>query len=876
MLRVFFPSLNNSPLWPVHVPHPAAPNSSRWRRLFNQRWLPIDRGLAPLAPPHLNPDRYPDRQAAVATLGQRALDGASLAELFQTTAQIVAESLQVPVCRIWQVLSDGNTLRPVALADTRNVSHPNALGMMQAISMLAQPWSAELLNATQPLYFTAAHFAAASETAAAETVETIPSPLYHLAPVGLSNGVALLIQGHPNSHGQQQPLALLEIYGFADPVVNAAGLEFAQAIGQLLASAIERYRTEGLLQIQSQILEQVASGATLTAIFNNLCLLVEAQSPGCKCSILQLDETGEFIVPAAAPSMPPEWMASLDGQPIGEYAGSCGTSLHRQKPVIVADISTDPLWENCRDFALDRNIRSMWSTPFFSQEGEVLGTFGIAHPTPSLPTPFHHQLIKTVTHLATIAAESRRTANQLQRQALYDGLTGLPNRIFFMRYLAEQLQAPEQPFALLFLDVDHFKLVNDSMGHNAGDQLLIAITQRLKPCIRRTDTFSRLGGDEFAIVLEGVTSAEQAQSIADQIKAVLSLPFKIFDREVFASVSIGISHSDNFYSTPEEILRDADIAMYRAKALGRSQSATFDKMMHENILDRMQVEMELRRVVDQLFLDGTSQLQLHYQPIVSLSTGRIVGFEALIRWMHPDRGTISPLDFIPIAEETGLIVPIGQWVLQEACQQLRQWQERLGMPDLMMSVNVSSRQFLQADFLPGIEQMLDYTKIPPACLKLEITESVLMEAAKTVTDRLERLREMGIRLSLDDFGTGYSSLSYLHQFPINTLKVDRSFVNNLAHDQDQVVQAIVALTHGLDMDAVAEGIETLGQLKHLKMLGCEYGQGYLFSPPVNRDVAGQMLQDNPQWLSGQEFRNKTSDDVKTTDDLITPSENISE
>ncbi len=840
MLRVFFPSPNHQPLWQTHSPGATAPNASLWRRLFSHR----QRSAQPT--PNQPPARSIDRQAAVTTFGQRALAGVSLAELFQTTAQIVAESSQVSVCRIWQVLSDGNTLRPVALVDT---SPANRLDAPQEISILTHPWIADLLSAKQPQYFTAGSPITAEPPATAGSPATAAtSPLQQLAPIGQGyHGLAIVIQSQ--QHGKQQPLAMLELYGDSDPVVNTETLQFVQAIGQLLGSAIERYRTEGMLQTQSQILEQVASGATLTAIFNNLCLLIETQSPGCKCSILQLDETGEYLVPAAAPSMAPEWSTTIERLPIGENTGSCGTALYRQKPVIVQDVNTDPLWENCRDFARDHNIRSLWSTPFFSQDGEVLGTFGIAHSTPSTPTVFHQQLIKSAIHLATIAAESRRTANQLQRQALYDGLTGLPNRIFFMRYLAEQLQSPEQPFALLFLDVDHFKLVNDSMGHNAGDQLLIAITQRLKPCIRRTDTFSRLGGDEFAIVLEGVTSVEQAQSIADQIKAVLSLPFKIFDREVFASVSIGISHSDNFYSTPEEILRDADIAMYRAKALGRSQSATFDKAMHENILDRMQVEMELRRVVDQLFLDGSSQLLLHYQPIVSLSTGRIVGFEALIRWMHPERGTISPLDFIPIAEETGLIVPIGQWVLQEACQQLRQWQELLGVPDLMMSVNVSSRQFLQADFLPSIEQMLAYTQIQPACLKLEITESVLMDAAKVVTDRLEQLRELGIRLSLDDFGTGYSSLSYLHQFPINTLKVDRSFVHNLANDQDQVVQAIVALTHGLDMDAVAEGIETFEQLQHLKMLGCEYGQGYLFSPPVHRDQAEQMLIDNPQWLS---------------------------
>jgi diguanylate cyclase (GGDEF)-like protein len=394
----------------------------------------------------------------------------------------------------------------------------------------------------------------------------------------------------------------------------------------------------------------------------------------------------------------------------------------------------------------------------------------------------------------------------------------------------------------LFLDVDHFKLVNDSLGHNIGDQLLIEIVRLVKRCIRTKDTFSRLGGDEFAVLLDTIGDVSQAQLIADRIRAVLSFPLRLNEHEVFTSVSIGIAHSSNGYSQPEELLRDADTAMYRAKAQGRAHYAIFDKEMHTHALSRLHMEMDLRHVVEDLFLNNTSQLQLYYQPIVSLSTDCIVGFEALIRWFHPERGLISPAEFIPVAEETGLIVPIGRWVLHEACNQLRRWQEQSEeAKDLIMSINVSSRQLLQPDFILQISQILQATQISTSSIKLEITESVLMETAACVTDQLVQMQDLGVRFSLDDFGTGYSSLNYLYRFPINTLKVDRSFVDGLGSGQDQIVQTIIALAHGLGMDVTAEGVETPAQLAQLKALGCEFGQGYLFSRPVDQQAAKELF-----------------------------------
>jgi diguanylate cyclase (GGDEF)-like protein len=788
MLRAYFASSNlDQPAVPWINPA-ATSGQTNWRNAFGPRGSGNPVAFQPVSlPPHW--------RTVMHQLSQQALAGMDWAPLLQATARAVTDVLQVPVCGIWQVRT-----------------HPQCFSLSAIVGADLTP------------------------------ERRLPHGSPSAAP-GHSNAVTHLtlpIQG---------PTAILGILEIDTPeaqVFTADQIAFLSAIAQFLAPAIQRHQSEQRLSIRSAILEAIASNADLATIFLQLCQAIETLLPDSRCALIQLDEACQQVTLESTAHLAPH---HPEPEP---YDITILPALYRQ----VLQSQAAAIWEPTESadndpllmaYTANQAIAALWVMPFASQDGQIYGFLTIAHDQATPLTDRHQQIIQTIAHLATLATENHRNAHKLEKQAMYDGLTGLPNRVYFMKQLSEKLQARQDPFALLFLDVDHFKLVNDSLGHNAGDELLVAITRRLIPCIRRSDICARLGGDEFAIMLNGVSKAAQAESIAEQIKAVLSLPFKILDREVFASVSIGIAHSDNYYASPAEILRDADIAMYRAKSLGRSRAATFDQTMHANVVDRMQIEMELRRVVDQLFLDGTSELQLYYQPIVSLKSGRIAGFEALIRWMHPERGVISPLEFIPIAEEIGLIIPIGQWVIQEACQQLNRWQTDLNLSDLSMSINVSSRQFLQADFLPMVQQILEYTGISPACLKLEITESVLMEAANTVVEQLEYLRDLGVRLSLDDFGTGYSSLSYLQQFPINTLKVDRSFISNLSADQDQVVQAIVALTDGLDMDAVAEGIETAEQLAHLRLLGCEYGQGYFFARPMTRENAEAMLIGNPHW-----------------------------
>ncbi|MGV0025406.1 EAL domain-containing protein [Phormidesmis priestleyi] len=455
-----------------------------------------------------------------------------------------------------------------------------------------------------------------------------------------------------------------------------------------------------------------------------------------------------------------------------------------------------------------------------------------------------------VTHFVSVmreVTERKQVEEQLRRNAFHDSLTGLPNRLLFMERLSHTVdrlkQTPDLQFAVLFLDLDRFKVINDSLGHMIGDQLLVAIARRLEACVKEQDTVSRLGGDEFTILLENIKDVADATKIAERVHQALSTPFDLDGHEVFTSASIGITLSTTAFDRPEDLLRGADIAMYRAKASGKACHEIFDTDMHTRVVNLLQLENDLRRAVER------QEFVLHYQPIVALATGRIVGFEALIRWQHPDQGMVSPIKFVPIAEETGLIIPIGQWVLKEACQQMKLWQNRFPQdPPLSISVNLSSRQFSQPSLIGQIRQLLTDTGLDAHSLKLEITESAIMENTESAMDMMLQLKAMGIQLSVDDFGTGYSSLGYLYRFPMDLLKVDRSFISRVDVDGEklELVRTIITLAWNLGMDVVAEGVETTKQLAQLKALKCEYAQGYLFAKPLNRkDAETLMSLDHP-------------------------------
>jgi diguanylate cyclase (GGDEF)-like protein/PAS domain S-box-containing protein len=447
-----------------------------------------------------------------------------------------------------------------------------------------------------------------------------------------------------------------------------------------------------------------------------------------------------------------------------------------------------------------------------------------------------------VQHLQTTSREvtDRVTIeNQLRHDARHDALTGLPNRSCLMERLqaaCQRAQAdPTVQIAVLFLDLDQFKLINDSMGHLIGDQLLIAIAQHLSTLIRDTDLASRLGGDEFVILLEDITGETEAIQVAERVLAALRSPQTLSGREIFISTSIGIAISDKTYTEAEDLIRNADIALYRAKSGGRSRYALFDPAMHLQVINRLQLENDLRKALDH------DQLVLYYQPIIALNSGEILGFEALIRWQHPTRGIIPPDTFIPIAEETGLIIPIGAWVLHAACAQLALWHHR--RPSLKISVNLSPKQLQESILMQQITQVLAQTGIQGQHLTLEITESMVAQNIDATCELLTRIRSLGVQISIDDFGTGYSSLSYLYQLPIDFLKIDRAFVQHvrIGTKNQSIAESIVALSNVLELHAIAEGIETQEQLTWLQHLNCEMGQGYLFSQPIPVHQATALL-----------------------------------
>ena len=493
--------------------------------------------------------------------------------------------------------------------------------------------------------------------------------------------------------------------------------------------------------------------------------------------------------------------------------------------------------------------------PVMTHDGQVIGTVSVIDTAPHAWT--HTEInclmdiagsLITELELRSDLSQKRQTQEHLLYSTLHDALTGLPNRSLFTERLRHAMRRaarhPDDLFAVLFLDLDRFKEVNDNLGHFAGDELLRAVARRLEACLRPEDTVARLSGDEFAILLESITETSDAGRVAERIEEALSFSINLAGAEVTTSASMGIVTSSMMHDQPEQLLRSADMAMYRAKAAGRARYEMFDRAMHTDALERLQLETDLRRAVE------LGEFTLHYQPLVSLRTGQITGFEALVRWKHPDRGLIHPAEFIPVDEETGLIVPIGRWVLMEACKQIKDWQRAHPRAEpLTIGVNLSVKQFSQPDLVDQLSQVIEATGVLPSSLRLEITESAIIDKGRFATAILSQIRELGAQVYLDDFGTGYSSLSYLHGLPIDAIKIDRAFVSSMDTDDKnlRLVRTILTLAEIVGVRAEAEGISTAEQLRELRALNCAQGQGYLFSAPITREAVGELLRADPVW-----------------------------
>jgi diguanylate cyclase (GGDEF)-like protein/PAS domain S-box-containing protein len=592
-----------------------------------------------------------------------------------------------------------------------------------------------------------------------------------------------------------------------------------------------RKLAEDLLKGQSALLEMITLSKPVETILEELLHLIERLLDGVMCSLLLLDETGMHLRKCAAPTLPAAWSDLIDGARIGPSVGSCGTAAWTGKAVIVEDIFTSPLWKDYCELARPFGFRSCWSTPIFSHDGRVLGTFALYSSRAAVPDDYARSLIRFATDIAGIALDRKYAEDRIRFMALHDTLTGLPNRATLQKNLQETIDAARmsgEGVMVAYVDVDNFKMVNDSLGHAAGDEALRSVAARLSQSLPCLEAAYRMGGDEFLVVMR-----DRDPSCSNAWESLLAIQRKLADPILAAGTDFSITCSVGASGFPanagdmEALLAQADAAMYRAKAFGRDNCQRYNSDMETNVRERLELHEELRIGIE------NDQLRLVYQPQIELASGQIVGLEALVRWQHPRRGLIPPAIFIPVAEESGLISQLGSWVVGEACRQSRHWQDA-GLPHVPVSVNVAARQFREHGFITVVRDALAANGLGPASLEVEITESLIMQDLPRAIATMQELDALGVRIAIDDFGTGYSSLSALKRFPVSRLKIDQSFVAGLPGDESDaaICAAVISMAQKLKLKVIAEGVETPAQAAFLRSAGCDEIQGFLLSRPL--------------------------------------------
>jgi diguanylate cyclase (GGDEF)-like protein/PAS domain S-box-containing protein len=611
-------------------------------------------------------------------------------------------------------------------------------------------------------------------------------------------------------------------------------------IVMVASDVTEQHRVESSQRSQARVLELIASEAPVAVILEALVLWVEQELEDTVCTVMltTTGPDGTVLHDAASPGMPDAYREQVEGLPTSSDYSPCAQAVRTGEPVIVPDLFAEDRWQIFHDLAAQCDVRACWSFPVRSPaNGKVLGTFALYQRQPGLPGREISSLIDRASHLVGITVDRQHLLARLAHQADHDALTGLPNRTLLLEHLTAALDPGNgRPGpVVVFLDLDRLKIVNDSLGHELGDEMLVTTATRLRAAIPPEDVVARFGGDEFVVLARRTGDPDQAARLAEHILATIAAPVRLEDRLITPSGSAGVVvASPGEHAT--DVLRDADIAMYRAKHRGGSGYEIFDAGMRQRAFDRLDLEEQIRRGL------SAGEFRVFYQPVTDLTRDDLlVGFEALVRWQHPERGLLAPAAFIELAEETGLIVPLGEWVLRTAAATVRTWAERFEHLPLTLSVNLAAKQLSAPGLLETVRESM--ATLAPWSLALELTESTLMDGTANARGVIADLAGTGVLLSIDDFGAGFSSLGYLTRLPVTTLKIDRSFVIDLEDKPEAVTVAsmVISLGAALGLTVIAEGIETVGQRQILLDMGCRYGQGYLFGRPLPSDAASALL-----------------------------------